>query len=119
MKRDVELIKAILLNLEDREVNPIPEQYPEEAVLYHIGLCIEAQLIHGQIVEDSDMEIRGAAMWRLTWEGHEFLDAARNAGVWNKTMEVLKKQSVAVPFTIIKALLVQKLKEKTGLEISI
>lgn len=119
MKRDMELIRAILLHLENGEGSSLPKQYTEEVVAYHIGLCIEANLVHGKIMEDQDGDICGAAMWRLTWEGHEFLDAARNTGVWDKVMATIKAEAAAVPFTILKALLFKMLKEKTGLEIGL
>lgn len=113
----MELIKAILLKEENAEENQIPEKYSDKEVLYHIGLCIEANLIHGQIFEDESMEIFSAVTWRLTWDGHEFLDAAKNSTVWNKTIAILKQGAIDVPFAVLKALLIKQLKEKTGLEI--
>jgi len=52
---------------------------------------------------------------RLTWAGHEFLDAARNETVWKKASERIKKSGVDVTISLLKDILNQLLKQSLGL----
>ena len=48
--------------------------------------------------------------WRakcLTWEGHEFLEASRNQGTWDRAKETLAEKSVGMSFDIVKGLLIE------------
>ena len=51
----------------------------------------------------------------LTWEGHEFLEAARNGGFWNQAKERLMKVTGGLAVDLLKALLVQYAKKGLGL----
>ena len=41
--------------------------------------------------------------FNLTWDGHEFLDAIRNEGTWNKIKAFVKEKSASLSFDVIKA----------------
>jgi hypothetical protein len=104
MKRDMAIIRLILLQQEgDETADKQLKEIPEKTMLYHMGLAIEAGLVKGEVMEDSNMEISGAAVCSLTWAGHEFLDSVRNESVWKKTSEKLIKPLGGVPFDILKA----------------
>jgi hypothetical protein len=51
----------------------------------------------------------------LTWEGHDFLDAARSETIWKKVMNKVKDSTGTVAFEVLKALLIAASKEKFGL----
>jgi hypothetical protein len=60
---------------------------------------------------------KGANDWkpkRLTWEGHEFLDAARDNKRWEKAMVVMSQVGGFV-FDVGKQLLIQYLKQEINL----
>jgi hypothetical protein len=82
MKRDMELIRLLLLVYEGEEPKPDFSDYSEDQQVYHSALLIEAKLVDGSILPDRYP--RGIVVLRLTWDGHEFLDAARNQSVWNR-----------------------------------
>ena len=44
---------------------------------------------------------------RLTWQGHEFLDAARDNTIWNRAMATVKDKIGSIPFTLLQQLLIQ------------
>ncbi|MFZ1073703.1 MAG: DUF2513 domain-containing protein [Verrucomicrobiia bacterium] len=52
---------------------------------------------------------------RPTWDGHEFLDAARNDTIWRKAGEQIKKSGVDVTLSLLKEILNQILKQSLGL----
>jgi hypothetical protein len=63
-------------------------------LVYHVMLLAEAGLIIAR-----DMTNTSGMAWmpvRLTWEGHEFLDKARDEGIWRKAVELAKEKTGGV-----------------------
>jgi hypothetical protein len=120
MKRDMDLARNILLALEEHEHGYAPrtlviEGYTDEQIGYHAHLLHEAGLI-----DASDDSTRGspspqAIPLRLTWEGHEFLDAARSDTIWNQAKQKVAKTTGTVSFQVLIALLIELGKQKLGL----
>ncbi len=115
MKRDMNLIRLLLLETEGEEPKPDVSAYTEGQRLYHSALLNEAGLVHGEVILDGDGQPAGTVTLRLTWAGHEFLDAARNDTIWNKAAEQIKKSGVDVTITLLKDILNQLLKQSLGL----
>ena len=115
MRRNMDLIRLLLLQVEGEDPKPDLSEYSEEQQLYHMTLCIEADLVDGAIVRNSDGYPAQTIAIRLTWKGHEVLDAARNETSWKKAGEHLKKSGVQVTMSILEELLKKLLKEPLGL----
>ena len=108
MKRDWDLVRQILLCLEDREgtqshLEPteIEDRIPED-VSYHIYIMEQAGLIEATCSKYANAPMYCIAV-RLTWEGHEFLDAIRADTTWNKTKELIKEKGLGISMYAIKA----------------
>jgi len=91
MKRDMDLIREMLLEI---EANPDPMDGPSldiggrsrDEISYHVMLMHQAGLIDAWDCSSVD-EI----CWYpkdLTWEGHEFLEAARDPARWQKAKDI-------------------------------
>jgi hypothetical protein len=78
MKRDMNLIRLLLLETEGEEPKPDLSPYSGEQRVYHSALLIEAGLIDGQIIPNAIGLPARTVSLRLTWSGHEFLDATRS-----------------------------------------
>lgn len=115
MKRDMDLIRLLLLETEGEEPKPDLSGYTEAQLLYHSALLIEAKLIHGSILKDGEGEIATTMTSGLTWAGHEFLDAARNDTIWKQATDKLKQAGVQVTFSVLQELLKKLLKDSLGL----
>ena len=94
MLLDIDLIKAILLDIEESEhwpdfiaVGPL-EGYDNKKSLYHLFLLDEAGLVKGKDISTLDAG-RNYAVERLTWEGHTFLTNAKNPSNWSKLKTAL------------------------------
>ena len=114
MKRDIDLIRQILLELEEKGaytnwMDIDIEDYSPEQIDYHLELMVEAGLIS---VRTSEKEYSRQLPLRLTWEGHEFLDAVRNEPQWHKVKESIKLGN-NVPFHVIETLLFELAKRET------
>ena len=107
MKRDWELIRKILIKLEDlgsttSVLNPSDiEGYDQELVSYHIKLLIEAGLIEGKCTKSLSAPLHCVA-FRLTWDGHELLDQIRNRSVWNRIVEMARERGLDLSFEVVK-----------------
>ncbi|MDP3459713.1 MAG: DUF2513 domain-containing protein [Hyphomonas sp.] len=90
MKRDMDLVRAILLNLEQKQVGDESEMldaddfpsFSADTVYGHFSLLLDAGFVDGKAGGSGLMLCR-----QITWQGHEFLDATRDAKVWEKTKD--------------------------------
>jgi hypothetical protein len=118
MKRDMDLVRKILFAVEEAEpevggVELEIEGYDEETVFEHLRLLAKAGYL-----EAFDLSTLETSEWRparLTWSGHDFLDAARNDSIWTKAKSRLLDQGVGLSIELLKAALISVAKEKLGL----
>ena len=88
MKRDMDLIRQILLTAEAYPSGFAPQieidGYTQEEINYHAFLLGEAGLAKVNNVTHMGSKSPEAIIVNLTWSGHEFLDAARGKTIWNQ-----------------------------------
>lgn len=120
MKRDMSLVRQILLEMENHPHLPgYPidlniEGYSKELVSYHVNIMGEAGLIEAE----PEVATGRPPLWRptkITWEGQDFLDAARNEKIWLKAVKEVGKVGGSITFVVFKELLTQYVKEQLGL----
>jgi len=110
MKRDMDLVRKILFKIEESPefsfISPFEiEGYEQEQVSYHVELLDEAGLISAR-----DLSTMGEYCWipdRLTWEGHEFLEASRDDKRWEKAKSVILEKGGNFTFSLLQSLLMQ------------
>jgi hypothetical protein len=117
MKRNMDIIRGLLLALERDDDNP-PElsKYPPKELAYHSALLIEAGLAEGAIANGGFNEIMRADLDRLTWAGHDFIEAARDDTLWKKAKEKVMKPGAAFTFEIVKEWLKSEIRTHFGLQ---
>lgn len=108
----MDLVRAILMHLErsvevDADVAELvrdleADGYRREQLSYHYELMAEAGLIKGFDVGAASV---GWLPQRLTWVGHEFLDAARNEDRWGRAKSLIDKTVDSAPFEMWKEVL--------------
>ncbi len=106
MTRDWEIIRAILIRLEESTTpNSVVNMkdfdgIDEQAVAYNMRILKDAGCIEANISETftGDNLIGAAIARRLTPKGHDLLDTMRNETVWNQVKS--KFQSKGVDMTI-------------------
>ena len=108
MKRDWDLIRKILLKLEEKAdntsflENDVFDGVSPIIVNYHYKLLEQAGLI---TLEDlSDLDGENYVALSLTWQGHEFFDKIRSDNVWNKINNAAKAKSLDLSFDVIKSI---------------
>ena len=110
MKRDMDLIRIILLSVEQNHANKFLSDYDEDTIKYHKALCIEADLVEGAILPSGtgNREIPSAVMIKkLTWSGHDFIDAIASDTNWTKVKDFLKDGGKQLTIETVKAAVIQ------------
>ena len=106
MKRDMDVVRRILLHVEEaREpIQSIPDCAPD-VFAYHAALLTEAGFLEGKIIRGPKGNPFAAFVLRMTWQGHEFLDAARNDSVWQTAKEKMLKPGMSWTFDLLREVL--------------
>jgi hypothetical protein len=114
MKRDMELVRALLFNTEVEGQVDL-SKWSEGEQLYHLDIMIEANLLKGTTRQSENGDIALAVIQRLTWDGHEFLDSVRSDTIWKKTKGELAKFGSSVSFSVLSHLVVSIANAQLGL----
>ena len=118
MKRDMDIARQVLFEIEkcDDPWGPnrdlVIEGYSKQNISYHVKLLCQAGLIEAQ---DASSMGSGGFCWfagSLTWEGHEFLEAARDDTRWNKTKKFVTEKAGGLGFEVLKFALTQGIKSQ-------
>ena len=112
MKLDADLARELLLKIEGAPANhaadtPEVEGRDKDEVLEHLELLHEAGLIEAKIVRSGmgGARILAANVERLTWEGHDFLNKARQGTTWKHAKELVVAKGGPLTFDVLKAVL--------------
>ena len=116
MKRDLDLIRLILLEVEKNPdpqawIDPELERYEPEQISYHIMLLDQAGLVEGW--NRSAIGIFRWSVRNLTWRGHEVLEASRDQDVWQKTKNRLSDLAPGLVFEIFTESLMDEARRST------
>jgi hypothetical protein len=120
MKRDMDLVRSILLKLEESQSSVGPQEIviddaSPEQIWYHVRLLDEARLIEGTSFGGQGQRVPEWLATRLTWEGHDFLDAARNEAFWAKAKTKLAAAGGGLSLGVLKLYLESLAKEWLGI----
>ena len=119
MKRDMDLVRQILLTLSNHESGYAPphlelEGYNKSQIKYHCLIMGEAGLILAEDHTELGDTSPGASAIRLTWEGHDFIANAENEENWTQTKSALSKLG-DVSFSIWGSVLTSVVKQNLGI----
>lgn len=122
MKRDLDLIRKLLIHLDEKPDDNMVhgleiENYSKSEVMYYFILMDQAGLIRceREVSSSTSNRILKVYPFSLTWEGHEFLEASRNESRWNEAKKILKEKSGILSFDLLKAILLALAKKSIGL----
>jgi hypothetical protein len=101
MKRDMELIRLLLVQHETDEMPPELEKYSTDDVLYNYRLMADAGLIEASFVDGEGVIPAAINYIRLTWAGHDFLDATKDSKIWKMAKDHIIKPGASWTFSIL------------------
>jgi hypothetical protein len=115
----MELIRRLAVALEDSPAyasfDGKLEGYDPYDVGYHAHLMIQAGLAEGADITSLGSPHRMALLTGLTWQGHEFLDAARDEARWKKAMVLVQQKGGAVTIAVLTEVLKSLMRGQLGL----
>lgn len=132
MKRDMDLIRELLLKLEAFPLGPaavfiiqptspeiaVPE-YDPAMIHYNLDLLYQAGFLNNRANSRPGM---GFAYTGLSWKGHEFLDSIRDPAIWRATKDGAAKAggfSVELLGALAKGLIKTQVEKHTGVSIDL
>lgn len=107
MKRDMDLIRKILLTIEERYMstalyNLKIDGYSREQIAMHCKMLYEAGLISDYKAQYAGNKIYLFGVGNLTWDGYDYLDKVRDDSVWEKVKDIAKEHGVPLLVDTIK-----------------
>jgi hypothetical protein len=122
MKRDMDLIRKMILLIEDHPSGWAPpkieiEGYSPEQIGYHSYLLVDSGLADG--IDASDTESTGPEYMirHLTSAGHDFADSARTQYIWDEVMADMRQKGIlSASVDVVKKLLDKTIRKHVGLE---
>jgi hypothetical protein len=121
LARDLDLVRAILFKIEESPLSPVSgsEYQPFEVsgydpmlVYYHLEMLREAGWLHMEVAMGSPPLVWITA---ITWEGHDFIETVRNAGVWARVRSKISTEGGGMAIAAVKALAHQYLHTHLGI----
>jgi hypothetical protein len=121
MTRDLDLIREILLRIEadpkfDGSGNPVDAAIlgvtdrANMEVMYQLAQLIEAGLLAGKILAPPVAIV----VFKLTWQGHDYLDSIRDPDIWKKTKARIAPVA-SVAFGVVLEVAKAEIKKRLGL----
>jgi hypothetical protein len=120
VRRDMSLIRKILLAIEDQPGgfagnDHAFDGFTPDQIQYHAWLLVDAGIVCGTDVTTMGAEAPQALITSLTWVGHEFCDLARDESRWDAALGVVKEQAQgAITFDVLSDLLKQRMRQALG-----
>ncbi len=121
MKRDMNLIRAIVLAIRDHDGRPSASEVQslvsneDNAVFgYHIQLLLQGAMMTG-VDTGVRKDRHGVATLALTWAGQDFADDIANDAVWTSIHQSLADAELqSASFTVWSQLVVAKMIQSCG-----
>ena len=89
----MDIVRKVLITAEEPPKSNWPggiksiEGVPEDVAAYHVALLKDAGFVEAIVDNNPDGLPYRFQKLRMTWAGHEFLDAARDDTIWKKVKE--------------------------------
>ena len=104
MKRDWEIIRKVLIAVEDDNYDKyLEDSENDEAIIKNTALLIQAKFVDGKVLSSLDEDV-DVLVNDLTWQGHELLDTIRSKPVWDKIKSTSIDKGLELTFDTVKAL---------------
>lgn len=128
MKRDMDLVRDILLKIEEADSANVRDFLSQDAteeeylkLTEHLHMLIdEVGFVSG--IQAHTMAGKNWLNLRLTWDGHEYLDTIKDPEIWRLTKEGATKAggfSLDLLAALAKGLIKKKIEHHTGIDLDI
>lgn len=104
MERNMALVRQICFAIEKLTKPTLTSQlhidgFDSQSIVYHCEIMYEAGLFKGHEIGAGPDRLYQLS--RLTWAGHEFVDAVRNETVWNQLCKDVRTSMTTISFSVL------------------
>jgi hypothetical protein len=107
VKRDLDLMRDLLLKIEALPAGPAAQYRMDEVddpvLLAHLEMLLASGLVNGTISRSHGSRGDIIAIAGLTWDGHEWIEAVRDARVWDETKRTCLENGGVLTFDLARA----------------
>ncbi|WMT57090.1 DUF2513 domain-containing protein [Truepera radiovictrix] len=86
----------------------------ERDISYHVMQLAKAGLVEAEGTTETGSDVDWKAN-DLTWQGHDFLEAAEDDTIWQKAKKHVQEKGEALTFDVLKAVLTHLTRQAVGL----
>ena len=109
MKRDMELVRLIMLKIEEEYkstalYNLEIEGYDKETIAYHCKILHEAGFISDYKAQYADNCLCAFGVGPLTWEGLDYLDKIRDDSQWKRVKDTISQKGLPLVVETVKTI---------------
>lgn len=121
MKRDLKLVRDILIDVEANPPNQIIQDFRYDGVdsliiAEHVRLLIDAGYLEGEVIRQFGTSQFAYVVTGMTWQGHEFLANAKNDTVWKKVVADAEAKGSSISMSVLDGLLTKAAEKYFGLD---
>lgn len=107
MKRDMDLVRLILLKIENEYqstglCNLRIEGYKPEVVAYHCKILNEKGLVSSYKAQYADGNLYFFSVGSLTWDGCDYLERIRDNSQWTKVKGIIQEKGLPLVIETVK-----------------
>lgn len=108
----MELIRLLLTKTESGTDPKELTAYSMDEKIYNLQLMDDFGLVVAHFIRDINGKACQASIERLTWDGHDFLDATRDSKIWAKAKEYIIKPGVSWTFETLLEFLKREIEQR-------
>ena len=107
MKRDMDLVRLILLKIEEEYkstalINLSIDGYDMDTVAYHCKILHDAGFVSNYNAGYAGDELYIFSVGALTWDGNDYLDKIRDNSTWKKIKDIIAQKGLPLVVETIK-----------------
>jgi hypothetical protein len=119
MKRDFDLIRKILLYVEENQKEYVEiieslEGYDNLTVIYHCQLLLDVGFLEGRVERVNTGEGHFISKG-LSWYGHDYLASIKNDTVWKKVKKTVGEKGLELTVEIISRVATNIIEDSLGI----
>lgn len=107
MKRDLDLVRMILLEAEEADGRLdlsrfVDTSLPLDLLGFHVEMMADAGLVDAEVGHAMGGRCSSVTINRLTWAGEDYLDAIRSDAVWQRVKKAMRETVGDTALSVVK-----------------
>ncbi len=101
MKREMDVIRSILIEAENGNLNDGIDAISDESIRFHRRLLVEAGLLDGAIAGSGEVPM-AVMIRKITWDGYDLIESLRSETKWVQIKSFIQSSGKSMTIEMIK-----------------